>query len=919
MLVALLLCASCGGGEQTPPPGAASRVRIVPDAVLLTKVGGTARLVAQVLDAAGNAVSAPVAWRSTRGERIAVDADGLVTAKVANGSTQIVAEAQGVASPPLLALVTEVPPGTLLLTDAQIVGDPVAVDPAAAPSVRNTYRVTLAGVPAPTVGGLVVNSESKPVAGKVVSASPEGDRTTVTLKLVPPRELFPHLDISETFDLTRAELLINPELLGLYDVKQTGTTLTFTPKAAPAKASEGDGVRRASASNEVKLGPFTCEPALTGLNRLPILLTIPPALSFTQTFSLDLVYTDAHGLERLVLRGGLGASYDGSATVSVAFEGALPCELELGAIRIPIGGPASLLVGGLIPLKVGFELGGKLTVASASIGAKASVSVQSEDGIACPRGGPCRFVQSITGTAEAKPVFSMPNFGTDLRFEPRFSVFGKAELAIGNPFLKSLRFTAFEAQAGPKLEGSFALWRTQIEAADYASSYGLSLELRAGVGSDLGGALELLGVERLDVLELKHSLELGRSPVGTATADVPNFAVNDPVKVTVKLDPSKVDFLPGLGPYNVHEVVLVRRVAGLSEPETLARVPATSGQVDFSLSFKATRAGGADELYALLVTKLLPFDLFALEVGQATPPAGYQVNVPMPPQVPVNTPTQVTITVTRPDGQGGYVPAAGVVVELTASCGTVTPASATTSAQGTVTVTITANAGCSSVGLQVVVREQVGGPPVAQKSTSATVTTSNAPIDIDGNVYGTVTIGTQTWLRENLKVTRYRNGDAIGTTTADLSAEAAPKYQWAYDGKDSNVAIYGRLYTGYAATDARGICPTGWHVPTGAEWTVLTDHLGGSAVAGGKMKVAGTGLWTTPNAGASNSSGFTALPGGVRDLIRFGTMGLYGFWWSSTLGTGADAQYLMLTYLTAEATRAYTGLRYGHSVRCLKD
>ena len=100
--------------------------------------------------------------------------------------------------------------------------------------------------------------------------------------------------------------------------------------------------------------------------------------------------------------------------------------------------------------------------------------------------------------------------------------------------------------------------------------------------------------------------------------------------------------------------------------------------------------------------------------------------------------------------------------------------------------------------------------------------------DIDGNVYRTITIGTQVWMAENLKTTKYRNGDLIGTTTPAtlvIEGESTPKYQWAYDGNESNVATYGRLYTWYVATDSRNVCPIGWHVPTDAEWTTLTDYL----------------------------------------------------------------------------------------------
>ena len=195
--------------------------------------------------------------------------------------------------------------------------------------------------------------------------------------------------------------------------------------------------------------------------------------------------------------------------------------------------------------------------------------------------------------------------------------------------------------------------------------------------------------------------------------------------------------------------------------------------------------------------------------------------------------------------------------------------------------------------------------------------------DIDGNVYNTVTIGAQVWMKENLKTTKYRNGDAIGTTspaTLDISGETSPKYQWAYDGNESNAAVYGRLYTWYAATDSRGLCPTGWHVPTDAEWTTLTDYLGGEAVAGGKIKEAGTAHWNSPNTGADNSSGFTALPGGVRFISgKFANVGYDGFWWSATEDSAATAWLRNLNYTFNNAVLSYDRKSFGFSVRCVKD
>lgn len=195
--------------------------------------------------------------------------------------------------------------------------------------------------------------------------------------------------------------------------------------------------------------------------------------------------------------------------------------------------------------------------------------------------------------------------------------------------------------------------------------------------------------------------------------------------------------------------------------------------------------------------------------------------------------------------------------------------------------------------------------------------------DIDGNVYKIVTIDTQVWMAENLKTTKYRNGNLIGTTsppTLKISTESSPKYQWAYEGSESNVATYGRLYTWYAATDSRNVCPTGWHLPTDAEWTTLTTYLGGASVAGGQLKETGTTHWQSPNTHATNSSVFTALPSGDRrNDGPFYNIGDYGYWWSSTERNTNGAWVRYMTYDTSYVYSYYAYKTAGFSVRCLRD
>jgi len=197
--------------------------------------------------------------------------------------------------------------------------------------------------------------------------------------------------------------------------------------------------------------------------------------------------------------------------------------------------------------------------------------------------------------------------------------------------------------------------------------------------------------------------------------------------------------------------------------------------------------------------------------------------------------------------------------------------------------------------------------------------------DIDGNIYHTVTIGTQVWMVENLKVTHYRNGDAIpnvtnGITWGDLTTGAYCDY----DNTSGNSAIYGRLYNFYAVADSRNISPTGWHVPSNPEYQILIDYLGGSTVAGGKMKESGTTHWLEPNTDASNQSGFTGLPGGFRyrgGEDNYSWIGSYGYWWSSSEADATGAWHRYLRY-NSEEINLYDYCyhkAYGFSVRCIKD
>lgn len=197
--------------------------------------------------------------------------------------------------------------------------------------------------------------------------------------------------------------------------------------------------------------------------------------------------------------------------------------------------------------------------------------------------------------------------------------------------------------------------------------------------------------------------------------------------------------------------------------------------------------------------------------------------------------------------------------------------------------------------------------------------------DVEGNSYKTVYIGTQQWMAENLKVTKYNDGTTIPNITDNYQWSQLTTGGWAYYNNDAaNNAKYGKLYNWYAVSPTtngnKNVCPTGWHVPTDAEWTVLTDYLGGLTVAGGKLKEEGTTSWNSPNTDATNESLFSALPGDTRDVNgNYYNIGRFGLWWSSTENNTDYAWYLELYTGVGNAYRNSRIKKNGLSVRCLMD
>ncbi len=210
--------------------------------------------------------------------------------------------------------------------------------------------------------------------------------------------------------------------------------------------------------------------------------------------------------------------------------------------------------------------------------------------------------------------------------------------------------------------------------------------------------------------------------------------------------------------------------------------------------------------------------------------------------------------------------------------------------------------------------------------------------DIDGNSYNVVNIGSQCWMKENLKTTRYRNGDTIPNVMSDSIWKATTSGAYCvYDNDTLNGSIYGNIYNSYAIADPRLVCPIDWHLPTKSEWSILSKFLdvnvdtavscGQSIGVGGYLKSTGTlqtgnGLWEQPNLGAVNSVGFSALPGGIRvPSLQFELINRTCWFWTSSIDTSSLTNIFIALHNYDENLEIcrIQSFDYGMSVRCIKD
>ena len=711
-------------------PPAPTRLVVSPKSALLTAPGETVELRAIVLDQLERPLATAVSFASTHPDVAMVTGDGTVSGG-AVGSAQILATVGDLET--AVTVVNARPAeGAILVDDARVASIPEPVDEDETFGVGFRYTVELFGEP-PLVGDLLVGTGEIPLGGLVVDVV-GADPALVTLEIRPLDELFTDLVIDERIESSPENLEIPADVLEAYTV-ETGEdgAYVFVPREGLEPTSRAL-LARGSVQGTVasSVGPFNCSSDVT----FPLGLNVPPTFSVTPNASVDFQYSG--GLQRLVVTGGatLTASY--KPRIQAAVQGKITCRARLFGMTISVPGPIALLVGGYVPIGVGFEASGTVTVAQVGFDANFTDSFSVEVGVDCTSG----TCQAVAGPGEPVPPsppppppfqWVLPNVLTNFNVALGLSAYGYFELRIGNPLWETLQLKMVEGQVGVTQAANLAPKLTQIENATSASDYKLTLYAKVGSGASLNEILEVLNIN-IAAFEVKVELDVANSPSaatapdGSLTFDGP-VGVGDEVVARVILKDTSY-----LGLDNVEEVKFYRHDGPtLIERDSVAgsdgsSVAAGEGLVEYTGTWTATASDlGAD--FGVFTKTFVPIIEFEIEPNSLRPldtadwgvGAGF-ASTPLEPGIGVAFFVDVEDLVTGEKPEGAPI-------DLIVVGGSASPASGTTDAIGSFQSTITANAGASQVSVTVQARATPGGPIRGSTTVEAGVGGCGYPAD----------------------------------------------------------------------------------------------------------------------------------------------------------------------------------------------
>jgi hypothetical protein len=602
---ALMLSACQPQNPPVPPPvppaPVTNRVEITPGAALFTAAGQKRQLTAQLLNPQGSPIATPFQWTSSNPALVKVDANGALETLGNLGSAQITAEAQGVRST-VLVVVAQPVSGAVLVSDDQIVELPKLVG-GGTPALGSRFQTTLKSVNPPAVGAMLIASEAKPLAGRVVSASSTATGVVVELEAVPLGLLFDALKIEESFDLAAAPLSFEGAVAPSEVIAQPGGGVLLRYRVQPGLRQQG----------EFELGPLKCTSSgnlqLSG-SAFDVKLDNTLKVGFKPSLGAG------HLLDSLTARvdGGFEATISGGVNLSLALAGSVKCKATISRLPIPITGFLTALITPSVPIGFGIEQSASLNLAGVSFRLEGSVEATVTEGFEYTRaGGFTNLSKAPEIKTEAAPKWNIPS-QNDFSLNSTLDLYGEAGLDI--TLLSGIvNFGVLSARAGLRQELSLSFPTFQLSP-ETASNYALKLRGEIGPGDGLAKLFELLeGGPKIFNPSVSSEVLLSTSPSGTFTVDKTRARPGETVNFDVELDPLTLNYIPTR--YNLTEV----RIYRISDRDPVLKIfktiPAADGQRSFKESWTPTQQDiGEYSFYAFVDTKLVP--LIALEVDKDT-------------------------------------------------------------------------------------------------------------------------------------------------------------------------------------------------------------------------------------------------------------------------------------------------------------
>jgi hypothetical protein len=592
-------------GFETPPPedSKVASIIITPETVLVTEVGVEHQLTAMAYNASGDVVEAEIAWASSDELVVIVDENGVITSQVSAGSATVTATADGVDSQPTVVIAAMPVSNSVLVSDAQFIGDPELVDPNGGFDVGTRYIVRLMDIAPPDIGDTLLASEDMEVGGRVVDVVEENDGTvTVTLEAVPIDELFDELVIDETIALTDDDISIPQEIQDAFDITRLEDgSYQFTLKEGAAAVSATNQAPYAVLPSGVVVqqGPFECQVPVS----LPITIgAVQTNLNpfFNVIFQYD---TNNGGFQKLAVQGGLTVENKVELGLSASISAKISCAAGFFTITIPIGGPLALVLGGQVPLDAGFSVGGSISWLDfqAEFTGKAEASV--ELGVACPGGTNCSFLNELETDVESDVDWPQ-SLDDTLQFDidPSLGIFAKETLEIGPRWVRSLRIKIIEASAGPTVDLEIETVYDQVADSKQA---GFDLSVEGSIAPKVGNGL--LGISWPTPQVKLLDVPIAESPRSTSfSIDNSSPQINDTVNFQLDLD--DVNF-PVIGIYIVDEVSLwLVEDSANPVPVRIADQQASDQQLSFTIPWTVTATEG--DVYAFVGTTIIPSAIF---------------------------------------------------------------------------------------------------------------------------------------------------------------------------------------------------------------------------------------------------------------------------------------------------------------------